>query len=63
MYSTGCVQATIEPDMVTSSCESDEDETLPPVTGAPIKEPATEDSCRIDSIIDSRPDAEFIKKL
>ncbi len=60
MYSPGCVQAAIEPDMVTSSCESEDDETLPPVTGAPNIEPDTEDPCTIDRIVDSRPDADFI---
>jgi hypothetical protein len=57
------VQAVIEPDVVDSSCESEDDEN--PESGAPTTEPGfpgIDDSPTLDRIVSSRPDAEFIKQ-
>ena len=52
------MQAVIAPDMVDSSCESDDDANEE--TGAPMTAPGIDDSPTLDRIVGSRPDAEFI---
>ena len=57
------MQAVIAPDVVDSSCESEDDEA--PESGAPTTEPGfpgIDDSPTLDRIVGSRPDAEFIKQ-
>lgn len=54
------MQAVIAPDVVDSSCESEDDEA--PESGAPTTEPGVPPLDCIDRLVGSRPDAEFIKQ-
>ena len=53
------MQAVIAPDVVGSSCESGDEG---PESGAPTTEPGFPPLDRIDRLVGSRPDAEFIKQ-
>ncbi len=55
------MQAVIAPDVVDSSCESEDDEA--PASGATEPGfPGIDDSPTLDQIVGSRPDADFIKQ-